>query len=191
MDVADYVILAVISISVLLGLWRGLLAEVLALVIWFVALWAAWQFGEPVSAYLPAGLRDPAARLFAAWLLIFVLVLIAGAVIGWMLRLLVQGTGLTGTDRMLGMLFGAARGLLIVTLAVLLAGMTPLPRDAWWRQSALIPTFQHAAQRLQAHLPPQVARYMSYASEPPLPTPTGWSLPPRLRQALHPSSNEH
>jgi membrane protein required for colicin V production len=162
MGPADYVILAVIVISVLLGLWRGLIAEVLALAVWIVALWAAWQFGEVVSTYMPAALQDPAARLFAAWALIFVLVLIAGAVLGWLLRMLVQGTGLSGTDRMLGMLFGAARGVLIVTLGVLLLGMTPFPRDPWWRQSVLLPGFQRAAQALQAHLPPEVARYVRF-----------------------------
>lgn len=166
MTAADYAIVAVIAISVLLGLWRGLIAEVLALLVWGMALWAAWQFGEAVSVFMPASLRDPAARLFAAWALIFVLVLVAGAVLGWLLRLLVRGTGLSGTDRMLGMLFGAARGLVIVTLAVLLLGMTPFPRDPWWRQSALIPTFQDAAEALQAHLPPGVARYVHYNAEP-------------------------
>ncbi|EQD48874.1 cvpA family protein [mine drainage metagenome] len=166
MSAADYAIVAVIAISVLLGLWRGLIAEVLALAVWVAALWAAWQFGERVSAYMPAALREPSARLFAAWALIFVLVLIIGAVLGWLLRMLVQGTGLSGTDRMLGMLFGAARGVLIVTLGVLLLGMTPFPRDPWWRQSALIPGFQRAAEVLQARLPPGVARYVRFDPAP-------------------------
>ena len=187
MGVADCIILAAITVSVLLGLWRGLLAEVLALAVWFAALWAAWQFGAAFSVHLPARLSDPAARLFVAWAAIFILVLIAGALLAALLRMLVRGTGLTGTDRMLGMLFGAARGVLIVTLAVLLAGMTPLPREPWWRRSALLPDFQRAAQTLQAHLPPQVARYVSYAAYPP----ARWRLPQPLPAAPHPPSSEH
>lgn len=181
MTAADYAIVAVIAVSVLLGLWRGLIAEVVALVIWGVALWAAWQFGETVSTILPASLQEPSARLFAAWALIFVLVLVAGAVLSWLLRLLVRSTGLSGTDRMLGMLFGAARGLVIVTLAVLLLGMTPFPRDPWWQRSTLIPTFQYAAEALQAHLPPEVARYVRYdpATASPAKTPRLVPLPTR------------
>jgi membrane protein required for colicin V production len=177
---ADYIIIAIIVISVLLGLWRGLIAEVLALAVWIVALWAAWQFGAAVSAYMPAALRAPAARLFAAWALIFVLVLIAGAVLGWLLRMLVQGTGLSGTDRMLGMLFGAARGVLIVTLGVLLLGMTPFPRDPWWRHSVLLPGFQRAAEALQAHLPPEVARYVRFDPSPLAAVKLPFALPRRV-----------
>ena len=188
MGAADYVILAVIAVSVLIGLWRGMVSEILALVVWLGALWASWQFGVVVAAYLPVALRDPAVRLLCAWVLIFVVVLIFGAVLGWLLRLLVRGTGLGGTDRMLGMLFGATRGLLIVTLAVLLAGMTPLPRAAWWRQSQLIPTFQRAAQALQSRLPPRVAKFVSYASHP-LPPHAIQSLPGPLKRVFHPSSN--
>ncbi len=186
MGAADVLILAVIALSVLFGLWRGLIGELLALAMWVLAFWAAWQFGDRVAAQLPASISAPALRLFVAWGVIFVLVLIAGAVLGWLLRLLVQGSGLGGTDRLLGMLFGAVRGLLIVTLAVLLAGMTPLPRSAFWRQSALLPWFQQAAQSLQAHLPPQVARYVNYP--PPL---AALPLPQTLRQVLPQHSPEH
>lgn len=175
MNVADYAILAVLALSVMIGLWRGLVAEVVALAVWGAALWAAWSFGETVAAHLPAGIREPSARLFIAWGLIFVLVLIVGALLAWLIRMLVQGTGLSGSDRLLGMIFGLGRGLVIVTLGVLLLGFTPFPRDPWWQNSQLIPTFQRAAAMVSARLPAGVARYISFAP-PPLPAPA--ALPP-------------
>jgi len=176
---ADYAIVAVIAISVLLGLWRGLIAEVLALAVWARRCGPHGSSARGCRHTCRRHCASPSARLFAAWALIFVLVLIIGAVLGWLLRMLVRGTGLSGTDRMLGMLFGAARGVLIVTLGVLLLGMTPFPRDPWWRQSALIPSFQRAAEVLQARLPPGVARYVRFDPAPPPAVKLPFALPSR------------
>ncbi len=168
MNIADYTILAVVALSVLIGLWRGLVAEVLALAVWGVALWSAWMFGNAIAGHLPDGIREPSARIFIAWGLIFVAVLVLGALLSWLLRMLVESTGLSGSDRMLGMVFGLTRGLVIVTLTVLLLGFTPFPRDAWWQHSTLIPTFQSAATMISRRMPVKVARYIDFRP-PPLP----------------------
>ncbi|HEN46749.1 MAG TPA: CvpA family protein [Mizugakiibacter sp.] len=168
MNIADYTILAVVVLSVLIGLWRGLVAEVLALAVWGVALWSAWMFGNAVAGHLPDGIHEPSARIFIAWGLIFVAVLVLGALLSWLLRMLVESTGLSGSDRMLGMVFGLTRGLVIVTLTVLLLGFTPFPRDTWWQHSTLIPTFQSAATMISRRMPAKVSRYIDFRP-PPLP----------------------
>jgi membrane protein required for colicin V production len=76
------------------------------------------------------------------------------------MRKLVEGSGLSGSDRMLGMVFGLARGLALVVLVVLLLGFTPFTRDPWWHQSQLLPGFERGAQWLAARLPQQVARHL-------------------------------
>lgn len=159
MNWADYCIIGVLALSVLMGLWRGLIGEVLALACWAVALWVAWRFGPQVAEQFKA-IDLPSARLLLGYVLCFVAVLIAGAIVGFLLRKLISGSGLTGTDRLLGMVFGFARGIVLVTLVVLLLGFTPFPRDPWWHQSQLLPTFQQAAQWASAHMPPEVTKYL-------------------------------
>jgi membrane protein required for colicin V production len=159
MNWADYVIVGVLALSVMIGLWRGFIGEVLALAVWGVAIWVAWAFGPPVAASLTA-VSLPSARIVLGYALCFIAVLIAGAIAGWLMRQLVAGSGLSGTDRLLGAVFGLARGLALVTLVVLLLGFTPVPRDPWWRQSRLLPSFQQGAQWASAHMPAEVTQYL-------------------------------
>ena len=159
MNWADYVIVAALALSVLMGLWRGFIGEVLALAVWVVALWVAWTLGPQVAGALSA-VSLPSARIVLGSALCFVAVLIAGAIVGFVLRKLIAGSGLSGTDRLLGAVFGLARGLALVTLVVLLLGFTPFPRDPWWHQSRLLPSFQQAAQWASAHMPAEATKYL-------------------------------
>jgi len=159
MNFADYCIIAVLGLSVLMGLWRGFIGEVLALACWAVAFWVAWEFGPRLAAAF-SGIDAPSVRLLLGYAICFIAVLIAGAIVSFLMRKLVAGSGLTGSDRLLGMVFGLMRGLVLVTLIVLLLGFTPLPRDPWWHQSQLLPTFQEGAHWVSARLPPEVTRYL-------------------------------
>jgi len=159
MNFADYCIVAALLLSVLMGLWRGFIGEVLALACWVLAFWVAWQFGDSLAAQFSA-ITLPSARLLLGYAICFFAVLIAGAIVSFLMRKLVAGSGLSGSDRMLGMLFGLLRGLALVTLTVLILGFTPLPRDPWWRQSQLLPGFQRSAEWLSARLPPEVSKYL-------------------------------
>src|SRR5258708_6895921 len=159
MNWADYCIIATLALSVLMGLWRGLIGEVLALACWVVAVWVAWMFGPQVAASLTK-IDVPSARLLIGYALCFIAVLIAGAIVSFLMRKLIRGSGLSGTDRLFGMVFGLARGLALVTLVVLLLGFTPFPRDPWWHQSQLLPSFQQGAQWASAHMPAEVTKYL-------------------------------
>jgi membrane protein required for colicin V production len=98
----------------------------------------------------------------ASFLTLFIATLIAGGLVGFLLGKLVDSTGLSGTDRLAGLLFGVARGMLIAAVLVLLAGVTPLPGDPWWKQSKLIPPFQSLALWLRDQLPAGLASYVKY-----------------------------
>ncbi len=159
MNWADYAIIAVLALSMLMGLWRGFIAEVLALAIWFCAFWVAWLFGPQLALRLEATIPTPSARIMLAYVLCFIAVLVAGAILAFVMRKLVAGSGLSGSDRLLGMVFGLVRGLALVVLVVFVLGAL-FRRDPWWQESRLLPTFQVGADWLAARLPAEVASYL-------------------------------
>ncbi|MGB0721063.1 MAG: CvpA family protein [Gammaproteobacteria bacterium] len=152
---ADVAIILVVSVSGLLSLYRGLVREALSLGIWAVAAWSALRFGAVLAPQIP--LATPSLQQGAGFTAVFVGVLIAGNLGVRMLVEVVNRAGLSGTDRMLGLLFGAARGLLIVCVLVLAARMTPLTDDPWWRESALIAQIEPLAERLLTLVPGDIA----------------------------------
>ena len=161
MNWTDYIIIGGRGLSVMVGLWRGLVSEVLALVIWVAAFWVAWWLGPTVAARFEHVIELPSARIIVAYALCFVAVLIVGALLRFVISRLIEGTGLSGTDRLLGMLFGFARGVLLVTLLVFLLGFTAFTRDPWWQHSVLLPHFQQAAAWIGQRVPADVGRYLN------------------------------
>lgn len=162
----DIGILAIIGISALISVVRGFLREVLSLATWAVAFWVAFTFFDRVAVFFETTISLPSARLMLAFSLLFIATLILGGLSGYLLGKLVDSTGLTGTDRLLGVLFGAARGVAIIAILVLLAGLTPFPGDPWWRESALIPRLQPVAYWLRGFLPADVAGYFRFEDAP-------------------------
>ncbi|MGY0215994.1 CvpA family protein [Endozoicomonadaceae bacterium StTr2] len=137
----DLAILGIIAVSALLSLARGFFREVLSLVTWVVAIVVSWLFGGSLADQLHTMVESPLLRESVARLILFVLVLILGGLVNRIVAALVKFTGLTGTDRMLGMVFGAMRGILLVVVAAGLLSYTPARQESWWQQSTLIPDF--------------------------------------------------
>lgn len=158
----DYCIVGLIGLSALIGLIRGLISEVLSLLVWGVAVWIGLHYGRRFSTYLEPIVTVPSARMAVSFLVLFIGTLMTGGVASFLLRKLVHSTGLSGTDRLAGMVFGVARGMLIAAVLVLLAGVTPLPQDPWWKQSKLIPPFQSLALWLRDQLPAGLGSYVKY-----------------------------
>jgi membrane protein required for colicin V production len=158
MNWADYLIVIVIALSMLIGLWRGLLREVISLATWIAAFAIAFLFAEDGAVHLAPYLDVPSLRVAAAFGGLFLATLLLGGLVGIVASQLVDYTGLTGTDRVLGMVFGLGRGAVVIAILVLAAGLTPLPKDPWWQQSRLLPHFQEAALQLRYWLPPELAQ---------------------------------
>lgn len=158
----DYAILGIIGLSAAISVVRGFVREALSLAAWIAALWVAFSFFESFAEFLGPNISVSSVRLAAAFLILLVLTLLLGALVNYLAAQLIQKTGLSGTDRIVGILFGVARGVAIVMLLVLVAGVTPLPKDSWWKQSLLIGHFQEGAMWLRAYLPPDVAGYVAY-----------------------------
>ena len=158
----DYTILAVIGLSALISLMRGFVREALSLAGWILAFWVALTFTRELADLLPASISVPSARLAIAFLSLFFLALLLAALVNFLAVQLVEKTGLSGPDRLLGAGFGIARGAVIVAILVLLAGFTAVPRDPWWRSSVLIPQFQQLALWIRGFLPPDIAAQIRY-----------------------------
>ena len=159
----DYVVAGIIVASVLWGVWRGLVREILSILAWIIAFLTAGLFAGPLAARIPASLIDtPAIRLFAAYAALFIGALFATALVALLVSRLVHAAGLSTLDRALGALFGVARGVLLVVALVLLAGLTSLPHQAAWRESASGGPLSAFARALKGWLPQSFAERLSY-----------------------------
>jgi membrane protein required for colicin V production len=158
----DYTILGMILISAIIGLFRGFVKEAFSLVIWVIAIWIGLNFSREFSMFLNTMIDYPSIRIALSFAVLFFLTLLIGAVVSYLLSELVKKTGLTGTDRFAGMIFGIARGFVLTAIMIMLAGLTPLPEDPWWKESSLIPPFQSLAVWLREVIPSSMAGYIKY-----------------------------
>jgi len=143
MNWADWTIVAIVGVSCLVSLLRGFVQEALSLLVWIAATFVAVAFHQRLADVLAHWIETPTIRSVLAFGALFIATLIIGGLLTYLLRTAVAATGLGGLDRLLGMAFGAARGLLIVlAIAILLPMALPVKEDAWWRQSRLIPYFE-------------------------------------------------
>jgi len=162
MTLFDYAVLLIVGLSVLFGAMRGLVREVLSLVAWVTAFVAANFLAAEVAVLLPQTVATVELRLLAGFMVVFVVVLILMIVLAIMASKLVKSAGLGVEDRLLGGLFGLARGLLVVVILVLLAGLTSLPRQPVWRNALLSDPLQSVAVRIKSWLPAEFAKRVTY-----------------------------
>lgn len=162
MTVFDYVVLGVLGLSLLLGTWRGFVGELLALVAWVVAFFAAREGAVIVAPMLTNVVADAMLRSAAAFVLVFVAVLVLVSLVRLMLRELLRAIGLGILDRMLGAVFGILRGVVLVFAGVLIAGLTNLPRNMWWQDAMLSPPLETAVLAAKPWLPGDVAKRIRY-----------------------------
>lgn len=158
----DFVIPGVIVISALFSLLRGFVREALSLMGWLAAFWVALTFSNSLAQQFLMSIGLPSVRMVVSFTLLFVVTLVLTAIVNRLAGQLVKRTGLTGTDRMIGMVFGVARGVVLVAVMVLMAGMTTMPQDPWWHESRLIGVFEQLAIWLQQNVAPDIAGSLGY-----------------------------
>ena len=161
MSAIDWIGLGVLAASLLLGAWRGLLYEVLAIAGWVVAFFVARWAAEPVGAQLPMGEASEPLRYAAGFVLVFILVAFACGMLATLARFAAKSLGMRPVDRVFGAAFGMARGLLLLLAVAALVRMTPLREETWWRTSASAPWLEIALDRLQPLMPESFGKYLS------------------------------
>lgn len=149
----DYTIIAFIGVSVLISLVRGFVREVMSLITWITAFLLAFNFANNVAYYFTDRVHSGTIRFAIGFGIIFVITLILGALVNYLMSTLVDKTGLTGTDRVLGICLGAARGILLISMGIVVAGFTSVPKEPAWQQSVLLPHFETSAAWLQQLVP--------------------------------------
>ncbi len=162
MTVFDYVLLAIVAMSALVGMWRGLVSEIMALVAWIAALGAAWMYAPSVAEMFADVIAEPAWRQVAGFAAIFVGVLLLAAILRFLLRELLRAAGLGPADRMFGTLFGVARGVAIAFALVLVGGMLGMAKEPWWVKSLLAPPLETAVIASKPWLPDVVAERIRF-----------------------------
>lgn len=162
MTVFDYIFLGILALSAGVGLWRGLVSEIIALVAWVVALLAGWLYSAEVAMMLSGTIDDPMWRQVAAFALLFVGVLLLAAVLRFLLRELLRAAGLGPADRFFGTLFGLARGLAIAIVLVMFGGLVGMATESWWAEAMFAPPLETAVVAAKPWLPDVVAEKIRF-----------------------------
>lgn len=156
MNGADIAILAVVGVSIAFSLFRGFIREVFSLLVWAVAVVAALQVAGPFADVLEPWLELQSVRIIFAFVSVFVVVLVIGALFSHALGRIIKNSDLSPTDRIFGGVFGFVRGLVIVLVLVMIGRFTPFPDDPWWQESRLLPEFEHLAELAMVYMPESV-----------------------------------
>jgi len=162
MTLVDFGIITIIAVLLVLGLIWGFVKIAIALGTWIAASTISFGFAPNLASSLLMTIDSPPMRLAAAMGILFILTLMVGALVSFVVRQFVSKTGLSGLDRVLGMVIGLSLGLLVVIGMVFVAGLTNAPSYDWWQSSLLIERFESLAMWLQGYLPDDVAKYFSY-----------------------------
>ena len=160
-DIAlDWIVGAVLLVSLLLGAWRGLVYEVLSLANWIAAFLLAQWLASDVAQRLPMSGVSEAIRYAAAFALVFVLSVFVGGLLATLIKKLFAAVGLQAADRALGAVFGLLRGVIVLLVATAIVSMTPLRRSAWWQGSVAVGLTQTALQGLKPVMPQEFGKYL-------------------------------
>ena len=162
MNACDFAILGVTALSVVFAYARGIVRSLLGFVAWIAGLAAGLVFSPRLAQVLPAFPEYPLLPQAIAFALIFVLAIVAGALLAWPLRVVVHGAGLGFLDRGLGAVFGIARGALVLTVFAIVAGLSALPQRDWWQNSFFAPMLEDAALSVRPWLPPAWAARLAF-----------------------------
>ena len=160
MQYADYIVLAIVAMSILVGSIRGFIKEAFSLLVWAAAFLVAFQYSGALAMQMENHIELPSARTSLAFAGLFLSVLLVGGLLTFLVGKLVEKTGLSGTDRLLGGVFGGVRGLALVLAIMLFASLTPVPQDPWWQQSRAIQSLMPLAEWSSQFLPEYILKYL-------------------------------
>ena len=157
----DWVLVALLLLSLLVGLWRGLVFEVLSVLGWIAAFFLAHWFAPDVAALLPMSWASQPIRFAAAFVLTFVVAVFVAGLLASLVRKMVAAVGLRPVDRLLGGVFGLVRGLVLLLAVAVAVDMTPLKDSPWWKESTGVPVLSAALKGLKPALPEKFSRYLN------------------------------
>ncbi|MFI4918272.1 MAG: CvpA family protein [Legionellales bacterium] len=149
----DIAIISIIGLSVLTGLFRGFVKELVALCVWVLAIWLGYHYAASLDPWLSGYIQDKTVRTVVAFIGILFATLLAGGIVNTLLSFILKRSGLSGTDRTLGMCFGFLRGVFIVALIMVAMKMTSFPYQQYTHDSTLYARFDPLVDWLSEHMP--------------------------------------
>ncbi|MEQ6342598.1 MAG: CvpA family protein [Gammaproteobacteria bacterium] len=158
MSWVDYAIFAILGLSALVGIIRGFVREVLSLVVWVLSFWIALNYASKLDGLFADHIAMSSMRLAVAFAALFLATFILGGIFKYLISSWVRKSVISSTDRSVGMLFGLVRGVLVVSVLVVVIGVTPLVQAQWWKTSAFVDYFQGMVLWVRDWLPHGVAR---------------------------------
>ena len=161
MVTVDWVFLAVLGFSMLLGAWRGLVYEVLSVLGWLVSFYAAQYFAPVVAGWLPFQSGSETVRYAAAFALVFVAAVFIAGLLAFFMKKLIESIGLRPVDRTMGAAFGLVRGVILLLAAAVVINLTAFEKSVWWQESKGAPVLNAALKGLKPVLPEQFAKYLN------------------------------
>ncbi|MCF6319734.1 MAG: CvpA family protein, partial [Proteobacteria bacterium] len=161
MNWLDFVFIGILSLSVIISLFRGLVREVMSLLIWAGSFWVAYQFVDVGANAISNYVDLPSARHLIAFVALFFAALTIGGMINFVVGKLIKKTGLSGTDKFLGIFFGLLRGLVAIVVITFFVNATPLSEDPWWQESQLAPHFVKVSEWVRNNMPEEFSNYFS------------------------------
>ncbi|WP_419418637.1 CvpA family protein [Legionella sp. D16C41] len=159
----DLAIIGIIALSILTGLFRGFVKELIALCVWAIALWVAFHYSHDLDPLIQKYIQDKTARSIITFVLLVIATIIIGAIVNTLLGFLLKRSGLSGTDRLLGMVFGFVRGVFIVALIMVMVKMTSYPYQQYSTQSQLYARFDPVVNWLSSLMPDLINKVKSIA----------------------------
>lgn len=153
MPIIDILIAVTLLISILVGIFRGFIKEAVSIAALLVAIWAALYFGPAIGEVSDSWISSSEMQTWFGRILVFAVILVLGGLIGWGLSKLVHLSVLSGIDRMVGAIFGVARGVLLVALFIIGGQFAGFDNDSWWRASKIIPHFEKVAEWIKVMAP--------------------------------------
>lgn len=149
----DYIILAIIAFSAVIGIWRGFVREALSLVVWGGAFWLAYAAAPILEVYLDGLMAERTLRLVAVFIAVFLAVHVVGFFVARLLSTIIKSIGLRAVDRVAGAGFGVLRGIVAIAAIILVAGMTPLRDEVFWQQAYLVAVVNLGLEWVQQYYP--------------------------------------
>lgn len=160
MATLDWIFLAVLLVSMVVGAWRGLVYEMLSLANWMAAFVLAQWFGPDAAEWLPLAGATEAVRFLAGFVVVFVAALFVGGLLAFLIRKLVAAMGLRPVDRVLGAAFGVVRGAVVLLAFTVVVGMTPMKAGPWWQESTGARIATVVLQGLKPLMPQEFGKYL-------------------------------
>ena len=160
MPVVDISIIAIVVVSLFVGLFRGFIRESLSLFSWIVAIWLAYNYATLGATYLEPYIDQPPLRVVASFAGIFIVSLLLISLASYLVYRLLYVSGISGVDRSLGSLFGLARGIIIVAFLILAARFMDFTTQPWWQESILVEYFTPVTEFIRTLLPQDLAEFV-------------------------------